>query len=184
MSEKMSLKHALAMISKQAPCPHDSINTNRLGLPQAIVNAVENDDYTREMSGHKVVTVADTSLNHGNTPELIMTCTIEHEVAFKPADVVEILKACHSDSMAKMINIIGKAFSADEFSEVYAADDLDEHGKGFIEAMHYFLNPVDHAAALADALRKAQADIKSADYVNALKIIGAAIAAYDNQEGK
>lgn len=81
-----------------------------------------------------------TKYNHGQREEIIMTCTVNHEVAFKAEDIVNMLKNLASDDMAKVINIIGKEFNNYEMTESYAADDLDQEGRDFIEKMHYFIN--------------------------------------------
>lgn len=84
--------------------------------------------------------IANTHLNHGRVPEIVMTCTVKHEVAFTPEDVLTILGSMASDSMAKIINQLGKSFNADQMAECYSVADLDEHGIEFIESMAFFLN--------------------------------------------
>jgi uncharacterized protein YaiI (UPF0178 family) len=88
----------------------------------------------------KITKIADSHINHG-ADKIIMTVTIDHEVAFSPADVVKVLEACASDNMAKVINQLGAIFNKDQFAECYAANDIDEQGREFIENMHYFLLP-------------------------------------------
>lgn len=83
--------------------------------------------------------IKDSKYNHGSVPEIIMTCQIPIEVAFKPEDIVKVLKACASDSMAKVINAIGEQFTKDEMAESYAVDDLTHKGKEFIRDMFYFI---------------------------------------------
>ncbi|RLB94068.1 MAG: hypothetical protein DRH26_02260 [Deltaproteobacteria bacterium] len=87
----------------------------------------------------RIKEISDTHINHGYQKEIIMKCTIDHEVEFKCADIIKILKGCASDSMSKVINEIGKNFNLDQMAECYAADDLNEHGKRFIEDMFYFI---------------------------------------------
>jgi hypothetical protein len=88
----------------------------------------------------RVTEIADSKYNHGTPPEIIMTCSVDHEIAFKPEDVVRVLQACWSDSMAKVINAIGREFNKDQMAECYSVSDLDEDGIRFIEDMYYFIN--------------------------------------------
>ena len=83
--------------------------------------------------------IADTMVNHGTQKQIIMKCTIDHEVGFNCEDIIKILKGCSSDSMAKVINEIGKNFNLDQMAECYAVNDLDENGKQFINDMFYFI---------------------------------------------
>lgn len=76
----------------------------------------------------------------GERHEIIMTCTVNHEVAFKPEDIVNMLKNLASDDMAKVINIMGKEFNTYELTQAYSADDLNQDGKDFIEKMYYFIS--------------------------------------------
>lgn len=81
--------------------------------------------------------------NHGTNPDLIvMTHTTQTEVSFNVDDIINVLKSCYSDDMAKVINVIGKHMH-DEYARCWAADDLDEHGKEFIDTMHYFIHSND-----------------------------------------
>lgn len=88
----------------------------------------------------KITKIADSRINHGTTDEIIMTCTVEHEVAFKTEDVIKVLEACASDSMAKVINHLGEIFNKDQFAQCYSVKDLNSAGIEFIDNMHYFIH--------------------------------------------
>ena len=77
--------------------------------------------------------------NQGLMPEIVMTCTVEHEVAFKPEDIVKMLFEIGSDDMAKIINEIGYIFNKQELDQCYSVEDLDQEGRDFIEKMAYFI---------------------------------------------
>ena len=67
----------------------------------------------------------------------------QHEIEFNPEDIIAILKSCWSDDMAKVISKIGEIFNKDQMAECMGADDLNEHGKEFVENMYYFLHGED-----------------------------------------
>ena len=96
----------------------------------------------------KITKIADTRINHGTRPEIIATVTIEHEIAFHPEDVLSVLEEMASDSMAKLINQIGATFNKDQFAECYAADDLSDDGKQFIDDMYYFIHRTEQTAEI------------------------------------
>lgn len=101
------------------------------------------------MNNRQINEIHGSHYNHGVQPEIIATICVEHEIRFKPEDIIALLNNIASDSMAKIINTIGESFNKDQFAECRAADDLDEHGKRFIEDMHYFIAGVEKGGKAA-----------------------------------
>ena len=95
---------------------------------------------------NRVPEIHPTKWNHGNPPALVMTCEVPIEVSFESDDIVRLLNSCDSSSMAKIVNAMGRAFNQSELAECYAADDLDDDGRQFVDSMYYFLHAKDGEA--------------------------------------
>jgi hypothetical protein len=92
---------------------------------------------------YKIIKLEDSRYNHGTGPEIVATVTVEHEILFTPDDIVSLLSKIASDSIAKLINCIGKNIDQDGLTWAYVPEDLDEHGKKFIDDIHYYLHAND-----------------------------------------
>jgi len=88
-----------------------------------------------------ILAVGSSCYNCKDSDSIIVEVT--GDVKLEVEDIIKLLMEHNSQTLAKLINTLGKIYNKPEHSgqlaQVYAMADIDTDGKEFIENMNYFL---------------------------------------------
>ena len=86
--------------------------------------------------------LSETKRAYVSSDGVVLKINTEQDFEIKQSDLVAMIvnSGCASDTMAKLINALGKVNAEYQSTTCYAKDDLDKLGIEFINDMHYFIN--------------------------------------------
>lgn len=83
----------------------------------------------------------ETRRNHGNREGVILKLVSKQDFVITIKDIVKmiLIDSINSDTMAKLINVLGLVNKQYQSTTCWSVDDLNEDGKQFILDMAYFI---------------------------------------------
>ena len=84
-----------------------------------------------------------TKINHGNHHGLILKMVSEQDILIRIDDLIDMISGKEgicSENMAKLINAMGCVNDKYQSTSAFAADELTDKGKQFIEDINFFIN--------------------------------------------